>query len=37
MLKRTLEDYKVLLRSIPSANVTLFVGFHGWRLIAASP
>ena len=25
MLKRTLEDYKVLLRSIPSANVTLFV------------
>ena len=25
MLKRTLEDYKVLLRNIPSANVTLFV------------
>ena len=25
MLKRTLEDYKVLLRSIPSATVTLFV------------
>ena len=25
MLKRTLEDYKVLLRNIPSTTVTLFV------------
>ncbi len=25
MLKRTIQDYKVLLRSIPSASVTLFV------------